>query len=250
MFFAPPQLWAWGSFRATLLRHGYDALICLYPKEAEFLRSLRLPAYFAGNPLVWHLVPYFDMRKKPSKDSRTVVLLAGSRPSEQARHMGLLKEFKDTWRGLYSKDRFCWLFLTQGEANDACLHLDKKDKATGGKARYRTLADADLAIVASGTASLEAALLGTPQVVFYCLPHLEVFLIRLLTRVNLFALPNLVLGEYVIPELLNPSVEDLVERAESIVQKPKSSRELAIRLRNNLATPLDNRSTLFRLILS
>jgi lipid-A-disaccharide synthase len=250
VFFAPPQLWAWGRFRAPLLKKGYDALICLYPEEAEFLGSLRLPAYFAGNPLAWHLAHYFNKGKKPSKGSRTIALLAGSRPSEQARHMKLLKEFRDTWRELYPKDRFCWLFLTQGEAKDACLHLDEKDKTTGGKARYRVLADADLAVVSSGTASLETALLGTPQVVFYSLPSFEVFLIRSLTRVKRFALPNLILGEDVVPEILNPSVETLLEHSNRAIPNRNESEELAMKLIQELAAPLDNRSTLFRLILS
>jgi lipid-A-disaccharide synthase len=249
VFFAPPQLWAWGRFRAPLLRKGYDALICLYPKEAEFLRALGLPACFSGNPLAWHLAPYFDTRRKTSKCPRTIALLAGSRASEQTRHMGLLKEFRDAWRRLYPKDRFSWLFLTRCEAGDARIILGDHDRMIEGEERYRTLAGADLAIVTSGTASLETALLGTPQVVFYSLPSFEVFLVRSLTRVKRFALPNLILGEYVVPELLNPSVEDLVESAKSIAEKLMESRELAIRLRKHLA-PLDNRSTLFRIILS
>lgn len=236
VFFAPPQLWAWGRFRATLLRKGYDTLLCLYPREAAFLRSLRLPAHFAGNPLVEHLTTYFDVKRKTSKASRSIALLAGSRPSEQSRHKTLLKGFRDAWRQLYPKDRAIWLFLREREAKDAQLSLDSPDEAIGGKARYRALAGSDLAVVASGTACLETALLGTPQVVFYSLPRLEVALIRMLARVKHFALPNVILAEDVVPELLNPSREDLVEEAESAIQKPEKSRELAIRLRKELTT--------------
>ena len=234
VFFAPPQLWAWGRFRATLLRKGYDALLCLYPRQAAFLHSLGLPARFTGNPLVEHLTPYFDVKRKTSRTSRSIALLAGSRPSEQSRHRTLLEGFRDAWRRLYPKDRAIWLFLIEREAKDARLSLDAPDKAIGGKARYRALSDADLAVVASGTACLETALLGTPQVVFYSLPRLEVALIRMLARVKRFALPNLILGEYAVPELLNPSVENLVEEAQTILQKSERSRELAIRLRNEL----------------
>ncbi len=234
VFFAPPQLWAWGRFRATLLRKGYDALLCLYPRQVAFLGSLGLPARFTGNPLVEHLKQYPDKKTKAPKDSRVIALLAGSRPSEQSRHRTLLEGFRDAWRRLYPKDRAIWLFLTEGEARNANLLLDTQDKAIGGKARYRALSDADLAVVASGTACLETALLGTPQVVFYSLPRLEVALIRTLARVKRFALPNVILAEDAVPELLNPSVVDLVEEAESAIEKPERSREIAIRLRKEL----------------
>jgi lipid-A-disaccharide synthase len=250
VFFAPPQLWAWGRFRAALLRKGYDALICLYPKEAKFLKSLRLPACFRGNPLARHLALYLNRGKNPSKGSRTIALLAGSRQSEQARHMGVLKTFRDAWRRLYPKDRFCWLFLTEGEAEDARIILAGHDKMITGEERYRALASADLAIVTSGTASLETALLGTPQVVFYSLPSFEVFLVRSLTRVKRFALPNLILGDDVVPETLNPSVETLLEHSNRAILNRKESEELAARLIRELAEPLDNCSTLFRIILS
>jgi len=106
----------------------------------------------------------------------------------------------------------------------------------GGEARYRVLASADLAVVASGTACLETALLGTPQVVFYSLPRLEVALIRMLARVKHFALPNVIIAEDAVPELLNPHVGDLVEEAKSTICKSKEARELAIRLRKELTT--------------
>jgi len=248
VFFAPPQLWAWGRFRATLLRKGYDALLCLYPREALFLRSIRLPAHFAGNPLVEHLTPYFDVKRKTSRASRSIALLAGSRPSEQSRHKTLLKGFRDAWKQLYPKDRAIWLFLTEGEAKDASFLLEGYDKATGGSTRYRALASADLAVVASGTACLETALLGIPQVVFYSLPRLEVALIRMLARVKHFALPNVIIAEDAVPELLNPSVGDLVEKAKSTICKSKEARELAIKLRKKLSTPLDNFKTLLSIL--
>lgn len=234
VFFAPPQLWAWGRFRATMLRKSYDALLCLYPKEAAFLRSLGLPARFAGNPLVEHLAPCFDAKRKTSRTARSIALLAGSRPAEQSRHKRLLEGFRDAWRQLYPGDSALWLFMREREAKDARIALDGDDRAIAGEARYRALAGADLAVVASGTASLETALLGTPQVVFYSLPRAEVTLIRLLARVKRFALPNVILAEDAVPELLNPSVGNLVEEAESAIQKPEKSRELAVKLRREL----------------
>jgi lipid A disaccharide synthetase len=87
-------------------------------------------------------------------------------------------------------------------------------------------------------------------VVFYSLPSFEVFLVRSLTRVKRFALPNLILGEDVVPETLNPSVETLLEHSNRAILNRKESEELAARLIRELAEPLDNCSTLFRIILS
>ncbi|MBN2378203.1 hypothetical protein JXM67_00155 [candidate division WOR-3 bacterium] len=233
VFFAPPQLWAWGRWRSGLLRRGYDALYCLYPKEARFLRSLNLPAYFRGNPLVRHLRPYF----KSKRDRNLIALLPGSRSCEKSRHINLLTQFRRRWLSLYPSSKAVWLFLTSEEAREATLPLEYGDGAVGGESRYAELARAGLAVVTSGTASLEAALLGTPQAVFYTMPGFEVALARTLTHVRHFALPNIILGERRVPELLNPSVESLLEAALNLSRE--EGRKLATRLRTELSAPID-----------
>ncbi len=248
VFFAPPQLWAWGRFRATLLKKGYDALLCLYPGEAKFLTSLGLPAYFAGNPLARHLAQYSRREKRTKKPARTIALLAGSRHSEKSRHQMLLSGFMRRWREFHPNDKAVWLFLTEREALRAERFLDGHDKAVGGEERYRVLAKTDLAVVTSGTASLETALLGIPQVVFYSLSGLEMTLIKSLTRVRLFALPNIILTKRVVPELLNPSVDELLEHGQRTICRRKESCDIAKELHLAL-TPLDNTSSFFRLIL-
>lgn len=241
-FFAPPQLWAWGRWRAALLRRGYHRLYALYPREATLLRSLGLAACFAGNPLTGFLKPYLETKRVYRGEGRRIALLPGSRSLEHARHLSLLKDFGKTWRERNPRDQMVWLFLSKRDAAQAEKFLDHRDRTVGGEERYRELARAHLAVVASGTASLEAALAGTPQVVFYRLPRIEVALARAFTRVERFALPNLVAGGEVVPEFLNPSAVELVEAADTQISKSKESMELAARLYEKL-TPLDKRPT-------
>jgi len=245
IFFAPPQLWAWGRWRAALLRRGFDALLCLYPGEAKFLRGLGLAALFAGNPLLEHLAPHFNARRRGS--SKTIALLAGSRRMERSRHAALLKEFAEIWCRSHPEYRTVWLFASGAEAEAA---RPVCGLAVGGEARYAVLAEAEAAVVASGTASLETALLGTPQVVFYSLPRLEKALVRTLTRVRRFALPNVILERDAVPELLNPGADELVQAVEGALAQPQGFAALASRLREELAPPLDNSKSLFRIILS
>ncbi len=238
-FFAPPQLWAWGRWRAILLRRGYQRLFALYPKEALFLRSLGLRASFAGNPLAAYIRPYLDMRRTAiRKGARKIALLAGSRELERSRHTGLLVDFMKLWRERYPRDRAVWLAPTPIEAEGLKKLADPRDLVVAGEERHRELASASLALVASGTASLEAALAGAPQVVFYCLPRIEVALARTLTKVERFALPNLILGEDAVTELLNPSLDELVSVAEETMHRRDEHMGIALRLHNQLQ-PLD-----------
>jgi len=235
LFLAPPQLWAWGRWRATLLRKGFDALYCLYPEEARFLRSMHLPAHFHGNPLVKHLTPYFDLRRR----TKTVALMPGSRTSEKSRNLCFLREFRYRWNILHPGFKFTWLFLTEKEASELRTLIDSDDYVASGEDRFKELGKTSLAIVTSGTATLETALLGVPQVVFYNMSGFEVGLARLLTRVKHFALPNIIVGAEVVPELLNPSVEALIDAARIQIKAGRLVEVLTQRLRAELRAPVD-----------
>ncbi|MBD3286326.1 hypothetical protein GF359_07245 [candidate division WOR-3 bacterium] len=235
IFFAPPQLWAWGRWRATLIRRGYDTLYCLYPREARFLRSLGLLAHFHRNPLADYLKPYFNLERIPG----TIALLPGSRASEKSRNLDLLRGLRIRWKKHQPGFRFTWLFLTDEEARQSRAFIGAGDRIVGGLERYKELAKSGLAVVTSGTATLETALLGTPQVAFYNMSRLEVALVRLLTRVRRFALPNVILDEKVIPEYLNPSAEVLVNAALVQIEAQPFSETLARRLRTELGGSVD-----------
>lgn len=251
VFFAPPQLWAWGRFRTRWLKKGYHSLVCLYPGEARFMKALGLNAHFAYNPLATFLEPHYRTKWKMPGDSRTIALLPGSREKELKRHLPLLDRFRQIWKRNFPRDRFVWLLLNKDQIRRVNGLLSDDDVVISGEQRYSELAKTDLAVVASGTACLETALIGTPQIVFYTLPRGELVLAKLLTRASRFALPNIILAaDDAVSELLNPAPEDLLTAAESTLTDPCHGKTTALRLRRILGGPLDKRESLFRIILN
>ncbi|HDQ99495.1 MAG TPA: hypothetical protein ENN51_04330, partial [candidate division WOR-3 bacterium] len=170
-FLAPPQLWAWGSWRCALLRRAADLVICLFPFEADWLRRRRVRAVFTGNPLV-DAVRAGEGRTARStrkmtlerlgmsQDQRYIAFLPGSRPSELTHHNRL--------------------FDTIEIPSYLCLRIAPDSPLAPH--RYDLLAHADAAVIVSGTATLEAALLGLPQVVCYHLGGPTRLLARLMVR--------------------------------------------------------------------
>ncbi len=248
VFFAPPQLWAWGRWRSSLLKKGYHLLLALYPREASFLKSLGLNARFAGNPLKALLEPYSRKRSTDTAQAGRIALLPGSRNSEKSSNISILRGFVKEWRKENPKDTFSWLFLTPEEARAERSFPGEGEEVAQGMARFEELADADLALVTSGTASLETALLGVPQIVFYSMPRLELALARTLTRVKHFALPNLVMGKEVVAERINPTTHDLMTLAKQIISCRQSGYDLGKRIQSEL-TPLTNERLSLELLL-
>ncbi len=236
LFFAPPQLWAWGQFRKSLLKRGYDELLCLYPREVRFLLSLGLPARFRGNPLVGYLAPYFKTAVQAG-ENRLIAIMPGSRAVEKKRNYRLLKDFSSLWKKNYPTDRIVWIFM---QADEAKRFPDCSGEKISGQERYEILSKANLAIVNSGTASLEVALIGTPQIVFYTMPAVEVFLAKVLSKVKYFALPNIILNADRVSEFLNPTVKYLFESGCKVIDEQKSAVELAEILRRELRVQGDS----------
>ncbi|UCG41742.1 MAG: hypothetical protein JSU73_07550 [candidate division WOR-3 bacterium] len=201
VYLSPPQVWAWGGWRIRDLKRAADLVVCLLHFEERPLRQAGLNAVFLGHPLVdvtqevWSREETCAALGLPS-DRSYVALLPGSRPSEIDHHRPLFGELA---AAVERDTRSSAVFLELGEPGGMGTLQDVK-------ARYSAIRHAAATVVVSGTATLEAALLGTPQVVCYHLNQPTRFLARLLVRSRHFALPNIILGRGSVPELLEPSV--------------------------------------------
>ena len=208
-FLAPPQLWAWGSWRCALLRRAADLVICLFPFEADWLRRHGVRATFTGNPLAEAVRTSESRSAHPAwartleraglrPDERYIVFLPGSRPSELAHHNRLFDTVK--MHGYRS------IRLAPASPLAPC--------------RYDLLAHAEAGVVVSGTATLEAALLGLPQVACYHLGGPTRLLARLLVRTRRFALPNILLRRDAVPELLEPTSNAISRALRKLLSDP------------------------------
>ncbi len=198
--YVSPQLWAWRSGRVRRIRRDVRRVLCILPFEVDFYERHGVPAEYVGHPLVDALAPV--MAAPPARRRDLLALLPGSRWHEVAAllpgMLGAVAELRRRRTGLAVR-----LVGAPGldparlrsQVGDAGVEVVTAD-------RHRALAECSAALVASGTATLECALLDVPMVVGYRLHALSYWLARRLVRVPHVGLVNLVAGERVAPELV------------------------------------------------
>jgi len=205
VYYISPQVWAWRSGRARTIARMARRIVTLFPFEAEIYRRLGADAVCAGHPLV------DDVREAlasdppvPRQRGRRLVLLPGSRVGEVRRHSPPMNDAAVALSRSFDLE----VFVVRAPGLSDQLFADARERGfsvvSGG--RHALLASADLAFVASGTATLEAALCGTPMVVVYKTSAASFAIGKRLVRVPSISLVNIVAGEKVVPELLQGEV--------------------------------------------
>ncbi len=232
VYYVSPQVWAWRSGRARVIARMGRRIITLFPFEAEIYRRLGADAVCAGHPLV------DDVREGlarpsplPPKTRRRLVLLPGSRSGELKRHWPpMLAAAEDLARRL---DLEIVAVRAPGLGPELFAGAAERDVRVLTESMHALLATADLAIVASGTATLETALCGAPMVVVYRMSRSSWLIAKSMVRVQWASLVNLVAEEEVVPELLQGHLtpERLASEAEGILERP----ERLARMRTGLA---------------
>ena len=245
VYFIPPQVWAWRRGRVRTIRRLVSLVLAVFPFEPPFYRLAGVPVAFVGHPLLDALADAPDRAAARRElglaaGARVVGLLPGSRREEVARMLPVMGAAAARIRAATPEVQFVLARAPTVEAEAIARHVDGMTGLTMVDGRtHAVLRAADLALVTSGTATLEAALLGTPMVVCYRLSRLSGLAARLLIRVPWISLANLTLGRAVVPELYQASAtgERLAEEALRLLENPgaldaqrEAFRELAGRL--------------------
>jgi lipid-A-disaccharide synthase len=242
VYFISPQLWAWRPWRVNLMKRAVERVICIFPFEVEFYERAGVAADYVGHPLAETAAAScsrgeFFARHQLSPGKPMVALLPGSRRSELEHHLELMLDAAQRIQA--SCDAQFVLPLAPGiSAREVSRRLRRIQgvKQVQGET-YDALAAADAAIVASGTATVEAALLGAPMVVVYRLSAATAFLARRMVRVPFFAMPNLIAGRRIVTELFQE--EFTAERAAAEVLRLLASQEEQEKMRRDLAEVRD-----------
>ena len=205
LYYISPQVWAWRRGRVKHIAKYVDRMIVVFPFEEDFYRQHRVPVTYVGHPLVEQLAAI----RRPSKpgDRIRLALLPGSRWDEVN---GLLPPMIDAVNVL-RRDRKVEPFIVRAPTIDhdqlqAIVRKKGSDVPILPHDRGEAVAGADVALSSSGTATLEAAILGTPAVVMYKLSTPTYFIARWLVKVPYFSLVNIVAGKKVVPELIQRQV--------------------------------------------
>jgi lipid-A-disaccharide synthase len=209
-YFIGPQVWAWRAGRVRVIKRLVKRMVVIFPFEEKIYRDAGVPVDFVGHPLADVVRPTitraeFAARHGLAADRPIVALLPGSRRNEMAQNYPrVLEACAQLARERSGGVQFVNVVAPGLSADGSALAGGRPGfevKRIEGAA-YDALAAADCAIVASGTATVEAALLGTPMVVIYRVAPLTAFILRRLVHTPFFSMVNLVAGRRVVPELI------------------------------------------------
>ncbi len=265
VYLIAPQAWAWRRGRVRTLRANVQRLLCIFPFEEEFFRGYGVPATYIGHPLARMVRPsmtraeFLDRFDLPA-DRPIVALLPGSRHGEVARHMPHLL---DAAKRIEKSGPATFVLALPPGFNfetSEIAHSVKFWERDGGSSiqvivgsTWDALAHAELALAASGTVTIEAALLGAPMVTFYRVNELSWLLGRWLVRAPFLSMVNLVVGRRVAPELIQGEMtgQRIAEEALRIMGSEEARAEMRAGLdevRTKLASGGDPMETAARWI--
>lgn len=210
-YFIGPQIWAWRAGRVRVVRRRVKKMVVIFPFEEEIYRKAGVPVEFAGHPLVDVVKPTMSRQQFSAQygldaERPIITLLPGSRKNEVARNFPTVAQACSNLLRSGDRAREAQFVLVAAHGlgqeqfapqTPAGLTIHRIEGSA-----YDALAAADCAIIASGTATIEAALLGTPMVVVYRVSPLSAILARPLIRTPFFAMPNVIAGRRVVPELI------------------------------------------------
>ena len=209
LYYIAPQIWAWRPGRMKWIQERVDHIVVILPFEPDLYRRAGVPCTFVGHPLLDSVAPAYDraaLRGRFNLDESAPVigLFPGSRVAEIRMLLPVLLE---TAAMLLKRDPKTQFILAQASSiDDQLLHdllresqvpvLVVKDQAS------EAMAVSDLLLVASGTATLQAAVVGTPMILLYKTTLLTYWIAWCVIRVKWIGLVNLVAGRTVVPELI------------------------------------------------
>ena len=201
VYYVSPQVWAWRRGRIKTIERVVDQMLVLFPFEQEFYRDHGVAAIHVGHPVVDQVPEVARPQRAPSAACR-ICLLPGSRRGEIRKHLAVMGEAAVLLAG-EMKLEVSWIVASEIDPDEFAGLLPPElavEQVTAD--RFEVIAGADLALCASGTATLEVGLLATPMIVIYRVSRLTGWLGRALIRLPFISLVNLVFGRLLVPELL------------------------------------------------
>ncbi len=242
IYFVSPQVWAWRAGRLTELRATIRKMLCIFDFEKEIYQQAGIPVEFVGHPLmdlagVESSREEFFARAGLKAGVPTVALLPGSRMSEVVHHLPRMLEAATE----IAARRPLQFVLSAAPALDMPRLESLMRRRYAGAAPLRrvtgmthgALEHSTLAIVASGTATLEAAMCERPMIVVYRVSPATAWFARRLVKVPFYSMVNLLAAREVVPELIQNdfSAKNLARQAEFLLDHPEAREKMVEGLR-------------------
>lgn len=240
IFYVAPQVWAWKKNRIKKMKKFIDHQLVLFPFEVEYLKNEGMESHCFGHPLLdiaktsVSREEFCDKWNLP-KDRKMVAILPGSRKNEVLKHMPVLVDMAERLKEQRPEIEIIYPLAPTVKVEEimpylegvtATIHLIEADT-------YNAVGNADFAVVASGTATLETAVLQTPMLIFYKVSPITYFIGRHILKIGAVGLPNIIAGREIVPELLQreSSATEMTDIVLHYLDDPQAYSEL----KSNLA---------------
>ncbi len=208
-YYIAPQIWAWGPWRMYWIKKRVDQVLVILPFEKPLYDSAEMPCTFVGHPILDAVEKSYDRTALRAKfgfshDERVIALLPGSRTHEVQSLLPILIEAAEKLASREPKTKFVLAQASTIEDNllQPLLRKGSLPVTLVKEQASEVMAVSDLVLVASGTATLQAAVVGIPMVLFYRTTAWEFWIASFFLRVKWIGLVNLVAGRSIVPELL------------------------------------------------
>ena len=240
VYYIAPQVWAWRPGRMRLIARVVDRMVVILPFEHALFRGAGVVCDFVGHPLLDVVAPSYDrpeLKKRYGLNESAIVLglLPGSREREVRSLLPILLEATSRLTDLYPGLQP--VIAQAASIKDGLI----EELSAGSRVKSRIVKDepnevmamSDLLLVASGTATLQAAVVGTPMVIVYRTNRLTYWVARAMIRINCIGLVNIVAGRSIVPELIQHDVtpERVAQEASRLLRDQTAAHEMRDALR-------------------
>lgn len=226
VYYISPQVWAWKENRVKKIRQVVDKMLVILPFEKEFFENKwNYKVEFVGHPLVQVVQEYLDAHNTTPPQKPSIALLPGSRKQEIAAKLPLMLQATKA----FPQYQFCVAKATSLPDEFYAPFLAGYPEISSVRGQtYHLLATATAALVTSGTATLETALFGVPQVVCYKGSPISYAIAKRLITIKYISLVNLIMDKPVVTELIQHdlTVENIVRELDLVLHNPQKKAQV------------------------
>jgi len=236
LYYISPQIWAWKKNRIHKIIKYTDKIAIILPFEKKIYESMGGEAEFVGHPIVEEIDVKLSKQSFAEKynldtQKRWLGFIPGSRDIEIHRILPVMAETVQQLQGGPYEFLFSYVDTVSHSLYNSIIS-PIGDSVAVVKETYELMQYSDLVVCKSGTSSLETAYIGTPLIAVYKTSWISYLIARWLVRVDMIALPNIIMGEKIVPELIqhHASTKEIVSEIQKILDNPY----LYINMQNNL----------------
>ncbi|PJA80012.1 MAG: lipid-A-disaccharide synthase [Nitrospirae bacterium CG_4_9_14_3_um_filter_51_5] len=236
IYYIAPQVWAWGNRRLRLIRRVVNHVLAILPFEEAYFHKAGIACTYVGHPLLDELKPAYDIvheRQQLGLETEGLVigLLPGSRVREVQKILPAFLKSVQQIRGRYPRLQVVLAqahSLSDSVVDELLGHSGEQIKVVKGRPN-EVMAASNLLLVTSGTATLQAALIGTPMVVVYRTSPLTYQIAKYLVKIPYISLVNILAGKEIVPELVQYRMtpDCIAHEALAILQDTHRRNEMA-----------------------